>query len=185
MKTTIINKTILPTLIFAALSVNAMPISSIIPGNDLNDVIVSAELIKFELAPELQLAPKTGSVNIKADAIVLRLSEPSANCTTIACGSAPSKEISFEVPLKSVSKDECGIIKYIGNRNLLPVDGDNTVIEVTDNSHNKCPVLKDLLPLPATEVQLKIEYFNRIEGKYVNTTSQFRGNEFKATMVLL
>jgi hypothetical protein len=185
MKQNIVTKSIFSLLTLITISVSAMPISSVIPADDSNKVLSTSELVKFQLAKELQITPIAGVVSIKTDAIVLKLTEPSANCSTVACGSASSKDITYEVPLKNVSKDACGVIKYSGFRNLISVDGANTTIEVTDNSHYHCTDLTQPIYRPSTEVQLKIEYFNRAEGKYVDTESLLEGKTLKATMILM
>lgn len=181
----ILIKSILPMLIFTQVSVNAMPISGIIPTDDNNDIIASSELQNFKTDQELKISPTEGSVSIKRDAIILSLSEASTECKESVCISTQIRKLIFEVPLKNVSKNECGIIQYVGYENLIPVDGANTEIIVTDNSHNHCPSIALLGAFPKTEVKLTTEFFNRQEGKYIKASSVFTGGVLKATIILL
>lgn len=202
---TLILAIIVQGLVLIQVSANAMPVTETAYDSSMNlgsyenyiseqipdpnsldlrnpsDLVYVAKLTRFNMDPILNLNPVKGIIEVRHDKIILKVTEIGVACLSLGCPPPPQKTTVFEVPASQVQTNSCGVVQYEGRSNKLPVDGDDTIIRVIDNTKNTCPTLIALEP---TEIQLKIEYFDRREGKSVKTLSKFSAEALKAFVEL-
>ncbi|GEM_PF-3550806 len=83
----------------------------------------------------------TGTIRINksTNSIILSLGFESNCGTDRICARMNSNMLQFILPITDQDVDECGVVYYKAYENKIPVDGNETVITVTDYSKNTCP----------------------------------------------
>jgi hypothetical protein len=102
-------------------------------------VIETAHFDKFSNLSKRVFETGMVRINKTTNTIILSL-EFESNCgTDRICARMNSNTLQYILPITDQDVDECGVVYYKAYENKIPVDGNETVITVTDYSKNTCP----------------------------------------------
>ena len=112
------------------------------------------------------------SVSMNYVESTLTLTFKVSNCPKGAMCIVPTeiRDVEYSAPIVNTSTDSCGSLIVLAKEDDRPVDGILTEIELKDNSAMTCDIV-----VPATVVNFKTQFYDRIGGGEVKLLSNFSG----------
>ena len=103
--------------------------------------------------------------------------QPAWSCPDgAACALVMPQPIEFTAPIVDFEAGMCDAVIVRAEYNDMPVDGLAVEIKVTDSSDINC---LPLIAIPATQVEISISFYNRIEGTLVSDKATLAGDELQ------
>ena len=136
-----------------------------------------AELLTWNLAKDSFLSNKKveGGV-VKVNAVTKTVTivfDLANNCPPHAFCFAYIPNYTLELPIVSITKDSCGVVTYVAEKNLMPVDGGDEKLVINDNSASLCEIV-----YPAhTTINYSEKFYDRQHGKLVAHSSYLTADQ--------
>ncbi|MBI2519717.1 MAG: hypothetical protein HYV97_04850 [Bdellovibrio sp.] len=154
-------KNFIITILFFFCSFNGASATSLHPDTFLQ----VADLVTwdFDVDSHLRNLDVTGgkvAVNpvSKVASVTLNLAD---NCPVNAYCLVYIPEFKIELPITNISKDRCGVITYVAEKNMMPVDGAYKKLVIKDTSFSIC----EMFYAAATMISYEETFVNRIEHR--------------------
>ena len=112
-------------------------------------------------------------INLGADKLNLTLQPRMPECPQgFACAQVMPEPIQIELNGVEKRADVCGATVYEAEKDLLAVDGMRQSVQVIDYTTSQCQYFA---PVPDTELRYETSYFNRIEGRRIDSLDVLQG----------
>jgi len=168
------------TVLAVIVSVLTVTAHAGLPGSIIIDPVannvVSAELEAFTIDPILQgglpMAVDAASIKVDYDnnmatlTLAMNVCPPNAMCIV-----GPTLN-EVELPIISITSDDCNFKTIVADKNQLPVDGAHRTLTIVDGSAVTCD---DLFMIVPTHVTYEVEMYNRFTAELIKSTSTFTG----------
>jgi len=150
--------------------------SSIAPGLPIGDVspfphILNAPIRSMRLDPNFAKQERISgggfTINLEEKTISLVLNRKWFCPPNALCSMQMPAPMVIELPIISMEKDSCNIVRYIAKKDLRPVDGAMKVIRITDVTNSTCPTKH------GSTAELGSSIVSRVDAKTYNTMSYF------------
>ena len=169
-------KKIILTLLFVFCGVSSANATSLHPDTFLQ----SANLLTwdFDVDSHLRHLDVTdGTLTVNPISKVASLTFNLANtCPPNAFCLIYIPEFKIQLPITKISKDRCGVVTYVAERNMMPADGAHEKLVIKDTSFSVC----EMFYPSATIISYDETFVNRIEHRTETRHSQMTAEKLQS-----